>query len=108
MLANKELAESGALSIIPMERYLTVFVWGKKRVLPVRVTQFSVSEEDFDERLNPTRATVSLGMRVLSVDDLGFDHRGGALFMRYYEDKEALASGAKQADLSTLGNPNLE
>lgn len=108
VLANKELAESGSLSIIPMERYLTVFVWGKKRVLPVRVTQFSVSEEDFDERLNPTRATVSLGMRVLSVDDLGFDHRGGALFMRYYQDKESLALGAKQVDLSTLGNPNLE
>lgn len=108
VLANKALAESGALSIIPMERYLTVFIWGKKRVLPVRVTQFTVSEEDFDENLNPTRATISLGLRVLSVDDLGFDHRGGALFMRYYQDKESLARGAKQADLAALGNPNLK
>lgn len=108
VLANKERASSGMLSIIPMERYLMVFVWGKKRVLPVRVTQFSVSEEDFDESLNPTRATISLGMRVLSVDDLGFEHRGGALFMRYFQDKEDLARGAKQADLAALGNPNLE
>ncbi len=108
LLANKELAETGTLSIIPMERHLAVFVWGKKRVLPVRLTQFSVSEEEFDARLNPTRATVSLGMRVLSVDDLGFDHRGGALFMRYYQDKESLALGAKQADLLSLGNPALE
>lgn len=108
LLANKERAANGMLSIIPMERYLTVFIWGKKRVLPVRVTQFSVSEDDFDENLNPTRATISLGMRVLSVDDLGFDHRGGALFMRYFQDKEDLARGAKQVDLAALGNPSLE
>ena len=46
--------------------------------MPVRITEFSITEEAFDPKLNPIRAKVSLGMRVLTVDDLGFDHKGGA------------------------------
>ena len=38
---------------------------------PVRVTEFSVTEEAFDPDLNPIRAKVSIGLRVLTVDDLG-------------------------------------
>ena len=40
--------------------------------VPVRLTDFSITEEAFDTMLNPIRAKVSLGMRVLTVDDLGF------------------------------------
>ena len=42
-----------------------LFVWSKSRVVPVRVTDFSVTEEAFDPALNPIRAKVSLGLRVL-------------------------------------------
>ena len=38
----------------------------------MRLTDFSITEEAFDPNLNPIRAKVSLGMRVLNVDDLGF------------------------------------
>ncbi len=76
---------------IPPEAPLTLFIWGIKRVLPVRLTDFSITEEAFDVNLNPIRAKVSLGMRVLSVDDLGFDHKGGNLFMNYLQQKEQLA-----------------
>ena len=51
-----------------MEAPLTLFVWSKNRVVPVRLTEFSVTEEAFDPTLNPIRAKVSLGMRVLSVE----------------------------------------
>ena len=68
-----------------MEAPLPVFVWGKSRVLPVRVTEFSVTEEAFDARLNPTRAKISLGMRVLTVDDLGFTHPGGLLYLLLFK-----------------------
>ena len=64
-----------------MEAPLTLFVWSRSRIVPVRITDFSITEEAFDPALNPIRAKVSLGMRVLSVDDLGFDHKGGSLFM---------------------------
>jgi hypothetical protein len=101
--ANFRLANSGTLEIIPMESPLTLFIWSKNRVLPVRLTDFSITEEAFDTALNPIRAKVSLGMRVLSVNDLPFDHKGSALFMSYHQQKEALAARARSGPLSVLG-----
>jgi hypothetical protein len=100
---NDALASSGVLEVLPLEAPLTLFVWSKQRVVPVRVTDLSVTEEAFDVNLNPIRAKVSLGLRVLSVDDLGFSHRGGTLFMAYLRNKEALAGRARSVPLSTLG-----
>ncbi|WP_224007344.1 hypothetical protein [Aureimonas sp. SA4125] len=100
---NNGLAGSGTLEIAPMETPLTLFVWSKNRILPVRMTDFSVTEEAFDAALNPIRAKVSLGMRVLSIDDLGFAHRGGGIFMSYLQAKEQLARRAPSGALGTLG-----
>jgi len=93
---------SGTLEIAPMEAPLILFVWGKSRIVPVRLTDFSVTEEAFDPALNPVRAKVSLGLRVLSVDDLGFAHKGGGLFMTYLAAKEQLAAKAA-GTLAALG-----
>jgi len=101
--ANDALAGAGVLEVLPLEAPLTLFVWSKQRVVPVRVTDLSVTEEAFDVALNPIRAKVSLSLRVLSVDDLGFDHRGGTLFMAYLRNKESLAGRAGSVELSTLG-----
>jgi hypothetical protein len=101
--ANDALANAGVLEVLPLESPLTLFVWSKQRVVPVRVTDVSVTEEAFDVSLNPIRAKVNLGLRVLSVDDLGFDHRGGTLFMAYLRNKEALAQRARSVSLSQLG-----
>lgn len=103
LLANNGLAQSGTLEIAPMQAPLALFVWSKQRILPVRLTELSVTEEAFDVNLNPMRAKVSLGMHVLSVDDLGFDHKGGALFINYQQNKERLASMLKSGGLSALG-----
>ena len=62
----------GTLEILPMESALTVFVWSKTRITPVRITDLEITEEAFDPQLNPIRAKVSLGMRVLNVNDVGF------------------------------------
>jgi len=86
-----------------MEQPLTLFVWSKTRIVPVRVTEFSITEEAFDPALNPVRAKISLGLRVLSVDDLGFDHKGGSLFMTYLQSKERLAGLTTPGALSSLG-----
>ena len=101
--ADDNLANSGTLEIIPLEQPLTLFVWSKSRVVPVRVTDFSVTEEAFDTRLNPIRAKVSLGLRVLNVDDLGFSHPGGQMFMTYLTNKQQLASQAASVALTVLG-----
>ena len=86
-----------------MQAPLTLFVWSKKRILPVRLTELSITEEAFDTNLNPIRAKVSLGMRVLSVDDLGFDHKGGNLYMAYHQTKESLATIFGGGSLEALG-----
>ena len=101
--ANDALANAGVLEVLPIEAPLTLFVWSKQRVVPVRVTDVSVTEEAFDVSLNPIRAKVNLGLRVLSVDDLGFAHRGGTLFMAYLRNKESLAGRATSVQLSDLG-----
>lgn len=103
LLERNRMALSGTLEIAPMEAPLILFVWSKHRVVPVRITEFSITEEAFDPVLNPLRAKVSFGLRVLSVDDLGFAHRGGSLFMSYLQTKERLADKAQAGSFSTLG-----
>jgi hypothetical protein len=100
---NNTMAQMGTLEIAPMESSLSLFIWSKNRILPVRLTEFSITEEAFDTALNPIRAKVSLGMRVLSVNDLGFNHKGGSLFMIYHQQKERLATMNQNATFATLG-----
>jgi len=103
LLANNALASLGTLEIAPMESALILFVWSANRVVPVRITEFSITEEAFDPLLNPIRAKVSLGLRVLSVDDLGYEHKGGNLFLAYQQQKESLAALAQAGSFGALG-----
>ena len=98
---------NGTLEILPPEAPLVLFIWSRSRVVPVRVTEFSITEEAFDPALNPIRAKVSLGLRVMSTDDLGFTHRGGTIFISYLRAREALAAKAGSATLASLGISNL-
>lgn len=100
-------AAGGTLEILPPEAPLLLFVWGKNRVAPVRVSDISITEEAFDPALNPIRAKVNLGLRVMSTDDLGFTHRGGTIFLSYLRSREALAKSAGRASLTALGLASL-
>ena len=44
-----------------------------------------------------------VAMRVLTVDDLGFDHRGGSLYLRYQKEKERLARLLPNDSSAVLG-----
>jgi hypothetical protein len=103
LAANNRLAQAGTLEIIPMQAPLALFVWSRSRVVPVRITDFSITEEAFDPNLNPLRARVSLTLRVLSVDDLGFNHRGSSLFMAYLQVKEQMAQRNVGGTFSAFG-----
>ena len=103
LLEVNRQAGSGTLEIAPMEAPLMLFVWGKSRIVPVRLTEFSITEEAFDLALNPILAKVTLGLRVLSVDDLGFAHKGGSLFMSYLKTREQLAGKVQAGSFGTLG-----
>jgi hypothetical protein len=103
LIADDNMANSGALEIIPLEQPITLFVWSKSRVVPVRLTDFSITEEAFDPNLNPIRAKVSLGMRVLNIDDVTFQHPAGRIFMSYLTNKQQLATKASTVAISVLG-----
>ena len=75
---------------------MTLFVWGPKRALPVKLNEFSITEEAHDMHLNPIRAKVSLGLRVLSYSDLPLTHPGYALFLAHQVTKEAMARGRQR------------
>lgn len=103
ILDNHAKAASGMLEIIPIESPLTLFVWSRSRIVPVRVTDLSVTEEAWDANLNPIRAKVSLGMRVLSVHDFGFDHRGSSTYLAYQRVKETFAAMPGGGTFAQLG-----
>ena len=42
-----------------------LFIWGRKKVMPVNITSMSIKEEEFSVDLNPIRATVSVGLQVI-------------------------------------------
>jgi len=98
IITNNALLNAGIKEVAAPEAPLTLFVWGPKRVLPVRLTSFSITEQAFDSGLNPIRASVSLSLTVLNYQDLGLVSVGGALFMVHQVAKEAMAT------LSGLGN----
>ncbi|RCV89156.1 hypothetical protein [Billgrantia montanilacus] len=96
-------AAAGSFEIAPAETPLALFVWSARRIVPVRLDSLQITEEFFDHNLNPIRAKVSLSLRVLSVDDLGFGHRGSGLFMAYLQSKEQLSAKFAGGTLDALG-----
>ncbi|HUW68088.1 MAG TPA: hypothetical protein VMW20_08570 [Candidatus Nanoarchaeia archaeon] len=92
VIANTVLLAAGTIEIIPPMAPLTLFIWGPKRVLPVRLTSFSITEDAYDTNLNPIRAKVSLGLSVLNYNDLPVTHPGYHLFLAHQVVKETMAT----------------
>ncbi len=91
ILLNTALAEAGTAQVCPEDTPLVLFIWGPSRVLPVRLTSFSVTEEAFDQLLNPIRAKVDLGMQVLTYMELRDSSLGRGAYMVTQIQKEVLA-----------------
>jgi hypothetical protein len=53
-------------SVVPV----TLFVWGPGRIVPVRVTALTITEQLYDSTLNPTHAEAQLTLRVLTPAEL--------------------------------------
>ncbi|MFI8829890.1 hypothetical protein ACIGPN_02515 [Streptomyces afghaniensis] len=97
------LSKKGTIEISPIEMPLTLFTWGSKRVMPVRLTELSINESAFDVNLNPIRASLSIGFKVLTVSDLPLGHPGAELYYAHLAQKERLAGAARTAGLGSLG-----
>jgi hypothetical protein len=102
MIANEVLARAGVIEVVPPEAPLTLFAWGVKRIVPVRITELSITEEAFDPALNPIRARVSLTLNVLTYNDLGLASAGGALSIAHHVAKEVLATVNGAATAASL------
>lgn len=104
VIANTVLLALGTIEIIPPMAPMTIFVAGDKRALPVKIAEFSITEEAHDTKLNPIRARVSLGMRVLSYADLPISHPGHMLFLAHQVAKEAMATIGSTANLADVAS----
>lgn len=103
VIANTALLNAGTIEILPPQAPFTLFIWGPKRVLPVRLTEFSIAEEAYDPQLNPIRAKVSLGLRVLSYNDLPAANPGYHIFLAHQIVKETMAATARTGSLDATG-----
>ena len=109
VIANTVLMAAGTIEVVPPVAPLTLFIWGLKRVLPVRLTDFSITEEAFDPSLNPIRAKVALGLRVLSYNDLSILHPGYYVFLAHQVVKETMAMiGSLNAGGSVAGSVSFD
>ncbi|HEX2039855.1 MAG TPA: hypothetical protein VHF47_09015 [Acidimicrobiales bacterium] len=58
---------------VPQSQVPTVlFVWGPGRIVPVRVTELTITEQLYDGLLNPTHAEAKLSLRVLTPAELAY------------------------------------
>lgn len=81
---------------------LTLFVWGKNRVLPVRVAGLKVVENLFSPDLTPLRASVEVTLVVAPADLAGTSY-----LQQHIATLETLASSAYSSSFAPLGIANL-
>lgn len=108
VIANTVMMALGRTEIVPPVAPLTLFIWGLKRVLPVKLTEFSITEEAHDVGLNPIRARVSLGLRVLSYNDLSITNPAYYVFLTHQIVKETLATIGSIGNLSAVAGGNVK
>lgn len=108
VIANTVLAAAGTIELVGPQAPLTLFIWGLKRVVPVRVTGLNIVENAYDTHLNPIRANIDLSLRVLSYSDLKITNPGYALFMTHQIVKEAMAVVGSVDSLSAVGGGNVK
>ena len=92
----------GTLEIIPPEAPFILFIWGLRRILPVRLTTLNITETLFDVNLNPIHAEISFTLRVLSYSDWLASEPGYYIFLSHQVVKEALAEIGRTNSLTAI------
>ncbi len=105
VIANSILLNVGTVEILPAKGPFTIFIWGKSRILPVKISSLNITEEAYDPNLNPIRAKVAMDLKVLSYSDLKTTHPGYAMFLSHQLVKETMAViGQANGLASVLGS----
>lgn len=108
VIANTALLATGIIEVAPPLGPFTLFIWGVNRILPVRVEEFSVTEDAHDTALNPIRAKVSLGLRVLSYNDLSITNPGYYMFLAHQVTKETMAAIGSVDNVGAVAGGNIK
>lgn len=91
---NQALLIAGMMEVVPPAAPLTLFIYGVTRIVPVKIESLSITETAHDANLHPIRADVSVGMKVLTYNDLSMTNPGYWAFMAHQVVKETLATVA--------------
>jgi hypothetical protein len=68
------LGATSAVDVVPRKTVpVVLFFWGPGRIVPVRITSFSIDEQAYSPTLYPIRAKATLGLRVLDAASFGDD-----------------------------------
>jgi hypothetical protein len=108
VIANTVLLAAGTIEIIQPEAPMTLFIWGVKRVLPVRITGFTINEMQYDPNLNPLVANLNLSMNVLSYNDFPVTHPGYFMFLAHQVVKETMATIGSIGNLSAVAGGGVD
>lgn len=85
----------GAAQPIPRTPYPKIlFIWGRKKVLPVTINSMRIEEKQYDPDLNPVLAEVSLELSVIHLDPLSRDMvaRGAIEYTNVIKETQAAAN----------------
>jgi hypothetical protein len=107
VISDATLLSAGVIEMAPTLAQRILFVWGPKRVQPVQITSYTISEDEFDANLNPIRATISLELRVLTYSDLSSSNPDYHQFLAYQQTLESLAITG-QASSSAIGSVTID
>lgn len=102
VVANAVLLNAGTVEILPAAGPFTIFIWGRARILPVKLTSLTIEEQAYDPNLNPIRAKVGMDLQVLSYSDLRQTHPGYAMFLAHQVTKETMAAIAQVNSLGAV------
>lgn len=104
VIANSVLMQAGVVEIVPPEMPFTLFIWGRSRVVPIRITSFRVEEQLFDPNLNPIQLDVDLSFQVLTYNDFPLSHLGFWTFLTHQAMKEVMAVIGSAGNLGAVAS----
>jgi hypothetical protein len=99
VVINQALLLAGTMEVVPPAAPLTLFIYGPKKIVPVKIESLSITEIDHDAFLNPIRADVAVSMKVLTYNDLSMTNPGYWAFLTHQVIKETLATVASASNV---------
>jgi hypothetical protein len=97
------LFDEGSFEVAPAPAPVLLFVWGPQRIQPVTITSVTITEEAFDQHLNPIRAKAGLELKALTTSDLTPPDLGYSLYLAHRGRSEDMAKKVTSTDTGPLG-----